>query len=258
MTAGPVLFAELDRNELATPELDGSAVHLWSLELAAHPEEIARLGDLLAADERERAARYHFDRHRRRYIVGQGALRVLLGRYASLDPAALSFTYGPRGKPSLVEEPELHFNVSHSHERAVVAVARHGPLGVDIERRRELEDADSIAKRFFSAAEAAAYLEVPAERRLRAFFDCWTRKEAFVKALGEGLFLSLDRFDVSLAPGEPARVLAIDGDPERARRWSLAELSLADDFAGSLATEWEPGPIEAWYVATELVAGPGG
>lgn len=253
MSAEPVRFTEFDRPQLELPELGTEETHLWSADLRAPPDQISYLGGLLASDEQRRAARYHFDRHRRRFIVGQGVLRVLLSRYSSQPPNRLRFEYGPRGKPSLVDNPDLHFNVSHSHERAVVAVARKGRLGVDIERLRELADADDIARRFFSRLEAANYLSVPGEQRQRAFFNCWTRKEAFVKALGEGLFLSLDRFDVSLAPDEPVRILAIDGDDRRARDWSLTELKLADDFAGAMATEWSPSPIRAWHLSTTLV-----
>jgi 4'-phosphopantetheinyl transferase len=237
------------------PDLEPGEVHLWEIDLLAAPDEIARLGSLLDAGERGRAGRYHFDRHRRRYIVGQGSLRVLLGRYGAAPPETLVFEQGPKGKPSLLGPHELHFNVSNSDERSVVAVARDGPLGVDIERLRSLADADEIAGRFFSEREAADYASLPAAERPRAFFDCWTRKEAFIKALGEGLFLSLDRFDVSLRPDRPARLERIDGDEAKAREWSLTELRFDDDFAGALAAPWTPRSIRAWRVPVgELLA----
>ena len=254
MSRPRILFEELAQRRFEPPALGSEEAHVWGIDLRAEPDHIAYFGGLLNEDERQRAARYKFDRHRRRFIVGQGALRHLLGCYSALQPAALRFELGPKGKPALIEDPSLHFNLSHSSERAVVALARKGALGVDIERRREMKDADNIAKRFFSRPEIDSYLSVSEELRQRAFFNCWTRKEAFVKALGEGLFVSLDRFDVSLIPGEPAELLAIEGDPEAARAWCLTELEPADDFAGALATEWLPSRVRAWHLDAALVA----
>lgn len=254
MTPEPVRFERFDRPALDPPALSRDEAHIWSVDLRADPDHISALGDLLSSDERARAARFRFDRHRRRFIVAQGALRTLLGRYCSTPPERLVFEHGPRGKPSLVDDPQLHFNVSHSSERAVFGVARRGPLGIDIELLRDLADADGIAKRFFSAPEVESYQGLPRECRQRAFFDCWTRKEAFVKALGEGLFLSLDRFDVSLAPDDQPRVLAVDGNDQLAREWSLAALDVSGGFAGALATRWRPRPIRAWDLDTRLLA----
>lgn len=262
--SGPVRFSSFDGDRdlepgRAMPELGPGEIHLWEIDLVAAPDEIARLGSLLDAEERGRAERYHFDRHRRRYIVSQGMLRVLLARYRGLRPAALAFDQGPKGKPSLVGAPALHFNVSHSDERSVVAVARDGPLGVDIERLRPLADADDIARRFFSEREAAAYASLPEPLRPRAFFDCWTRKEAFIKALGEGLFLALDRFDVSVLPDDPVRLLAIDDDEAKAGQWSLVDFRIGEEFAGALAAPWVPRSIRAWRAPIgELLADPAG
>jgi 4'-phosphopantetheinyl transferase len=241
---------------VATPELGAAEAHLWSVDLAVDADRLAWLGSVLGSEERARAARFRFDRHRRRYVVAQGALRLLLGGYTALAPAALGFALGRRGKPSLVEDPGLHFNLTHSADLAVVAVARRGPVGVDIERRRELADADDIARRFFAPGEVATYLSLPPARRPGGFFDCWTRKEAFVKALGEGLFVSLDRFEVSLAPDEPARLLTIEGDSGAARAWSLTAFEPAADFAGALATEWHPAGLRAWALDLEAAVPP--
>jgi len=253
LTTHSVAFSELGRSVPSLPGLGTKEVHIWAVDLRAEPDLIARLGNLLSSEERQRSARFHFARHRRRFTVGRGALRVLLGRQTGLSPSRLSFEHGPKGKPSLVQAPELEFNVSHSSERAVIALTRGGPVGIDIERLRDIEDADDIARRFFSPREVETYFAVDADRRKRAFFNCWTRKEAFVKALGEGLFLSLDRFDVSLIPGEPAQLLAIDGETEGARQWRLTELDLAPDFAGTVATTWSPTMIEAWQLPPKIL-----
>ena len=242
----PAAAAASDRPRFETPAIEPHTAHVWSFDLRADAERLARLGDLLSADERARAGRYRFDRHRRRFIVGQGTLRLLLGGYTTLEPAEVRFALGEKGKPSLVQRPDVHFNLSHSSERGVIAVAREGPVGVDVELLRDLADADDIARRFFSRREAAAYLATPPEQRSRAFFNCWTRKEAFVKALGEGLFVSLDRFDVSLEPGRPARLEAIEGDAAAAREWTLSELAPAEGYIGALATRWRPASVRAW------------
>ena len=246
MTTRGVTFSELDPPGAPLPKPSGRDVHLWAVDLDTGRAQVARLAKLLSNDERQRAERFHFDRDRRRFIVARGALRTLLGLQAQLSPSRVTFAYGPKGKPSLTHAPDLHFSLSHSSEQAVIALTFGGPVGVDIEQLREIEDAEDLARRFFSPQEVESFLSIAAERRGRAFFNCWTRKEAFVKALGEGLSLALDSFDVSLSPGEPARLLAIDGEPQKAQQWCLTRLDLGTDFAGTLATRWSPPTVAAW------------
>jgi 4'-phosphopantetheinyl transferase len=237
-------------------------IHLWAVPLDPPPEREAALRLLLAADELARADRFRFDRHRRRFAVGRGRLRELLGGYLGVAPAVLAFGYGEKGKPVLAGPPAavgggLAFNLSNSHELALVAVAAGGEprggagadpgggaapgarpaieLGVDVEHLRPMPDALAIAERYFSPAERRVLAAVPAAQRDEAFFNCWTRKEAYLKAIGDGLSVPLDRFDVTLAPGQPARFLALDGDPGRAARWSLFHLRPAPGYVGALA-----------------------
>lgn len=235
-----------------TFRLGGGEVHVWSIDLAVSPERLLALERLLAADERARASRFHFARHRRRYVASWAAVRRLLAAYAGREAGALAFTYGSKGKPELVDDPELRFNLSHSEDLALVAVSRGGAVGIDVEHLRPLPDADEIARRFFSRREVDSYLAQPAERRQRAFYHCWTRKEAFVKALGEGLFLSLDRFDVSLEADRPARILAIEGSAEKAAAWGLVSIEPAPSFVGALATPWKPSTLRALSAAEEI------
>jgi 4'-phosphopantetheinyl transferase len=222
------------------PELPADAAHVWRAALDVDPAPFERV---LSPEEREHAARFRFERGRERYTVARGVLRALLGAYLACAPQDLRFVYGARGKPAL-EPGVLEFNVAHSHDLALIAVARGRRVGVDVEAVRELSDAAQIARRFFSAAECAALSAVPAEQQLQAFFACWTRKEAFLKARGEGIAFGLDQFDVTLAPGEPARLLAVrdlrvpeGGTPGEAARWSLAALEPGPGFAGALAVE---------------------
>lgn len=244
---------ELIATDFAPPPAEGvdlstDEVHVWRVDLAVTTEQLAACQRLLAEEELARADRFRFARHRRRHIVGWAAVRRLLGAYSNRQPGRLSFAYGRKGKPALEDDPTLEFNLTHSRDLALIAVGRGGAVGIDVECLKPLADADDIARRFFSRREVEAYLEQPQALRQRAFFTCWTRKEAFVKALGEGLFLSLDRFDVSLAPGEPARVLAIDGSAGEAAGWSLRSIEPAAGFVGALATPWRPRAVRALHL----------
>jgi 4'-phosphopantetheinyl transferase len=159
---------------------------------------------LLSADERQRAARFVFERDRRRYAAARARLRQLLGERLGVAPESLQFVYSPHGKPALARRPgqrDLRFNLSHCGDVAAYAFAEGREVGVDVEAVRPLPGADEVAMRFFSHRERAAYLRLAASARPQGFFDCWTRKEAFVKALGHGLSHPLEAFDVSLTPG---------------------------------------------------------
>jgi 4'-phosphopantetheinyl transferase len=195
---------------------------------AVTPEDRA----LLSADERARADRFHFARDSRRYVVTRATLRRVLGAQLGRHPSSLAFDVGPRGKPSLAGTP-LHFNVAHAGELALIALTTLGEVGVDVEPLEPMDDVETIAERFFSPAEREALRALPAAARTDAFLTCWTRKEAYVKAIGEGLACPLDAFDVTLAPGEEARLLRIAGDD--ADRWSLVDLRPAPGYVGAVA-----------------------
>lgn len=221
--------------------LASDVVHVWRVPLDAPAADLGRAETLLSSDERERADRFASFTLRRRFVVGRGALRSILARYIGQPPAQMCFRYGPRGKPSLDRPPRpgsLRFNLSNSHELALVAVARGRELGVDLEwTGRALPDAEGIAERFFSSAERAALHALPPSLRLAAFYACWTRKEAFIKARGDGLALPLDAFDVSLAPDTPAALLAGRGPAADVARWELRALHPGPGYAAALVVE---------------------
>ncbi len=203
-------------------------IHLWRGSLDVDAESLASLSATLCEEERARAERFHFDRDRERFIAGRGWLRVLLGRYRRIAPEAIRIAYGPKGKPHLDGGP--HFNVSHSGGLALLAFCADEEAGVDIEAVREMDDAEAIAHRYFDPAGIARWLAAP--HRTRAFFDCWTRKEAVVKALGEGLSLpapppseAWSLFDVSPGPAYAA-TLAVRGEGWRVR--SMGQCSRGD------------------------------
>ena len=196
----------------------------------------------LSDDERARAARFVRDRDRRRWIVSRGELRRVLGEACGIAPAAVSFVAGHNGKPLLGDhrgEPPLHFNLSHSGALAVVGLTRVGPVGVDVEAARHMADRDAVVARFFSAAEQAAYRRLPVAARSTAFYDGWTRKEAVIKATGEGLSADLGAFDVSLTPDEPPRMLAVRGRAAAARRWQLFSHRPREGYTVAVAIEAE-------------------
>ncbi len=233
-----------------TLRLEEGEVHVWRAHLDLEPSRIQSLMRTLTADERSRAERFHFRGDGERFIVARGLLRAILGLYLEMDPCQLRFSYSPYGKPSLaggVEgEDALRFNLSHARSLALFAVTRGRELGVDIEYiRTDLAD-ERIAEQFFSPREVAALRALSAKMRREAFFNCWTRKEAYIKARGEGLSLPLDQFDVSLAPGEPAALLNTLGNPQEARRWSLQKLDPGIGYVAALAVEGDNWPLRCW------------
>ncbi len=241
-------FDPFEVDHLRGLELERGTIHLWCAPLDPQPKTVADLERSLSADERERADRFRFDRHRRQYVVSRGLLRNLLSGYLGQRPSSLTFVYGPKGKPDLAAEAErdLQFNVAHSGERVLIGITRRRPVGVDIEEMRPMPDAEAIASSFFSAVEAEALCSVDAQRKDETFFNCWTRKEAYIKAIGDGLSVPLDRFDLTLLPGEEAKMLRLDGDPAKAERWMLRHLQPASGYIGALAIEEHGLGIDSW------------
>ncbi len=210
------------------PPLAADEVHLWRIALDAPAD-----ASLLSPDELERAGRFHFARDRRRFVAARAGLRRILARYLGQAPQALGFAYGPQGKPRLAAAgAPPYFNLSHAEGLALVAVTAIGEVGVDLEFPRPIDP--GLAARYFAAAEIAALEALPAQERNLAFFRCWTRKEAYLKACGDGVLAPLDRFEVSLDPASP-RVLTIGGDREEAARWQLAHLEPAPGYVGAVA-----------------------
>ena len=203
----------------------------------------------LDTDERARAARFHFDKHRRHFVVGRGFLRTLLARYLDATPEGVRFSYGPYGKPALDgehRESSLRFNASHSGEWAVYGFVQDHEIGVDVEYVKQDFATDEIAERFFSAGEIKKLNALTDDEKPAAFFRCWTRKEAYIKAIGSGLSHPLDTFDVTLAPGEPAALLRVQRDPEAVARWSLFDLDVEHGYAAALAVDGAVSVLRQW------------
>jgi len=222
-------------------------VHVWRVPL--DESRAALLRPLLAPDECARADRFHFSRDRHRFIVARGSLRIILGGYLKQEPAQLSFSYSQYGKPALADETDgsrLSFNLSHANELALIAVTQGRGLGVDIEFIRPEFASEEIAERFFSDHEVAALRALPEKAQSEAFFNCWTRKEAYIKAIGEGMSMPLNQFHVSLEPGSPARLLGNLRDANEVSRWSLQELAPGPGYVAAVAVEGRDWQLRCW------------
>jgi 4'-phosphopantetheinyl transferase len=220
--------------------LTSADVHIWRASLVQPAEKLAFYSGILAADESQRADRFIFERDRHRFISARGILRLLLGRYLEQDPAKLQFSYSEYGKPSMKSpaDSDLCFNVSHSHELVLYAFTRGRAIGIDVEYINEDRATQQIAERFFSEREVTMFRSLPTDKQTEAFFNCWTRKEAYIKGRGEGLSFPLDQFDVSLIPGTPAQLLdcreRADAPPQV---WSLREIAAGESYAAAVAVE---------------------
>ena len=250
MKAAPVISpAPPWRSPPETLVLSSDEVHVWRATLNQAPTQIQCFLRNLAADEQARAERFHFAKDREHFVVARGVLRAILGRYLNRGPEGLSLCYGPHGKPALAggsAGDAIRFNVSHSHGIALYAVTRGREVGIDLEWIRSDLAVAEIAERFFSRREVAMLRSLPAEVQLQAFFRCWTRKEAYIKARGEGLSLPLDQFDLSLAPGESGAVPDTQRDPSEISRWSLQDLVPAKGYAAAVAVEGRGWRLAFW------------
>jgi 4'-phosphopantetheinyl transferase len=224
-------------------------VHVWRTSLEKPLNAIHHLQSTLSPKECERAERFHFAKDRRHWIVARGILRLLLGRYLNVAASELQFVINEYGKPALAHLPQgthVHFNLSHSGELALFAFAYDRQVGIDVEYKRSDVDYEGIARISFSSIEQAVLRSLPNEVMQEAFYNCWTRKEAYIKALGKGLSHPLDQFDVSLTPGEPPALLADRLAPRAPALWSLSALAPGVHYAAALVVEGAGQQLTCW------------
>ncbi|MFO7587673.1 MAG: 4'-phosphopantetheinyl transferase superfamily protein [Gemmatimonadota bacterium] len=223
-------------------------MHVWSVSLVASDGEVSRARSLLSAEERNRAERFRFERHRRRFTVARAVLRRLIGDYLRVPPETVKFGASQHGKPFLRNPPAggLHFNSADSDDVALIAVALGRDVGVDVERIAPERAGLEIADRFFSTDESRRLRDLPAEARVPAFFACWTRKEAYLKAIGTGLLAPLDGFSVSFEPGVPARLVSVQGDAEAPAMWSLVDLRPKPGYRAAVAIKCPSPDLRCW------------
>lgn len=222
---------------LVVPPLHVHQAHVWCATLDYTDDELATFANLLTPEEQARAARFHFDKDRKRFVIARGLLRKILSQYVNAEPQALRFDYTAHGKPELQQHSYLQFNVSHSHQAILYAVTRAQAVGVDIEFMYGKHDIDAIAKRFFAVQEYAQLKDLQDDDMRQAFFNAWTRKEAFLKALGSGLSHSLSQVEVTLLPKQLAEFVALHDLQQVVSDWSLRSLDILPDYAAALVVK---------------------
>jgi 4'-phosphopantetheinyl transferase len=228
------------RPDPGSRSFDGVDVKLRSL--LGTSMDVAEARDVLTPDERARADRFHFDRDRRRFTLARACLRHALAEVTGASARGLRLEYGPFGKPRLPEGPT--FNLSHADDWAAIAIdttGRQRELGIDLEGMRTLPDFERLTETVFSAAERRAISELPADRRIEGFFSGWTRKEAYLKARGDGLQRPLTAFAVSVVPEHPVRLLQVDDDAAETERWQLHAYVPVATYLAALCIEVPPG-----------------
>jgi 4'-phosphopantetheinyl transferase len=224
-------------------------VHLWLLDLDQSTESVETLTRLLSADEIQRAGHFYFEKDRRRFIIGRAWLRILLGTYMQVQPAEVCLSYGTHGKPQvagLASGDVLHFNLSHAQGLALYAFTWNRAIGVDVEHIHPLEEAAQIVAYFFSEEEKAVFNQLPIEQQQQMFFKSWTQKEAYLKAIGEGLSRALNSITVSLLPDEPAQLCSVKDKPEEHLRWHLQTFVPAPTYIAALAIEGQDWKLACW------------
>ena len=227
-------------------ELQSSHVDIWRVSLDLYPASAQWAESTLSADESERADRFHFEKDRHRYILAHACLRDILSRYLHCKTGQIKFSTNGYGKPMLPSDTKMEFNLSHSGKFVLIAVTCGHKVGVDVEHIRMDMDHEKIARRFFSQAEYNELSVIPHEKKAIAFFNCWTRKEAYIKAHGLGMSLPLNSFDVSFASNEPAVLRATRPDSSEASKWTLLSLNVHPEHAGALAIDGRKMKFRYW------------
>lgn len=234
---------------IAELQLSGNDIHIWYAALDLPPEQLEIFSLTLSSDEKTRAERFHFDEHRQLFIASRGILREILSRYSDLAPDQIQFNYGSRGKPEIAEScgsAKLKFNLSHSGKVALYAITLDREIGIDIEKIHPIADAEQIAKRFFSAKECAWLSEHSPSEKPAAFFDLWTCKEAYLKAIGEGLAFGLDQFEILFSPSKPPKIFSIQGNYQAAKPWFLQQLNPVLGYVGAVAVKADNPCFNYW------------
>lgn len=231
-------------------DLKPGAVHIWKANIASLQN--LDFNSILSITEMDRAARYRFMQDRRRFIISRGILRILLGRYLSVPSGKIEFNFSKLGKPGLTAHEKLHFNLAHAKDMAIFGFTLFHDLGVDIEFHNPDIEVREIAQRFFSQKEEKELLTLAAKLQIEAFYRCWTRKESFIKALGGGLSIPLDRFSVSLLADIPPAILTLDLKGMEAEEWSIIDCSPDGHYSAAAAVKCTNPKFEVYDFGKEI------
>ena len=230
----------------------GASIHVWTIPLDEDADTVASLLNVLSGEERVRAARFRTTQLRVRFVVAHGALRTILSGYLGVAPAAVRFETTEMGRP-YVPGASFDFNLSHSDALAVVAVSVAGHVGVDVERLRRVDDEDAVVRRFFAPGEVRQYEAVRPQERTSAFYSTWTRKEAFVKALGTGLQRELSSFEVDVSPQAVCPRIRLDDDDGRSS-WNLRSFSPRSHYIAAVALDRDIEALEFFDWSSDALA----
>lgn len=219
--------------------LQNNEVHIWLVDIKNNVHDLEFYCKLLFAEELDQANRFHFEKDRIRHVITHGILRLLISRYLGIKPDEILFTYNKRRKPEIVNKSnkKLCFNLSHSGNYILFAFSWDRKLGIDIELEKQIKDADGIIERFCSEHEKKEYFSFPPESRSKIFFNCWTRKEAYIKARGDGLYFPLENFSVSIDPLKPPLLLEVKDEPHEKEHWYFHDIIADKDYSSCLAIE---------------------
>ncbi len=230
----------MDRIEWHIPpknlNMKSDEVHIWLASLDIDRTSLKNLKKILSEDEIKRAEKFYFEKDKNHFIACRSILRNILSLYLNVPAGDIKFSYNPYGKPS-VPEKKISFNLSNSYGLAIYGITCDKEIGIDIEHIPEDFSWEEIVEQFFSKKEIMELYKTPCDMRKKAFFNCWTRKEAYIKAKGMGLSIPLDSFDVSLIPGEPVKLLEVRGKKEEKSRWFLKEILINNNYISALAVE---------------------
>jgi len=230
--------------------IDENAIHIWLIDVAQQQPHLDDLFQALSTEEQTSANRFKFSQDAHSFIASHAILRLLLSRYLAIQPQHISFQQNQYGKPFLTQKTEIEFNLSHTKNYALIAINKNEPVGIDIEytKRNKMGYLD-LAKRFFSAYEHTTLQSLPKAQQTLGFYHAWTRKEAFIKAIGQGIAFNLNQFDVTLAPQTPTQLLAIQGSTEKAQHWQLESFYPVEDYCGAIAWKGKPKTLKfyQWY-----------
>ena len=229
--------------------LNQAEVHLWRANLDEDSANIAILEQTLSSEERGKAAQFYFPKHGKRYTAARGFLRHILAKYLNIEPQEVAFSYGERGKPYLakaIAHDNLEFNLSHSEDIAVYGVTRNHAMGIDVENLRAMDNLEQLANRFYCPEEAQFICQLTPEAKIKAFFRAWTAKEAYLKAIGEGLPGGLDRVSVSLEPNQPLRLFEAQENSVDLTDWSFFALDVHPNFSAAVAIAAKSCQLSYW------------
>jgi 4'-phosphopantetheinyl transferase len=230
-------------------QLSREDIHIWRASLDLPSKRVQEINKNLSSDERLRAELFCFERDRNRFIAARGILRQILTCYLSVEPSAIRFCYEKNGKPRLqntICKTGIQFNLSHSEGLALYVFSRGHEVGVDVEFMREISEMEQIVEQFFSVSERNFFGRLPTRKKQETFFNWWTRKEAFAKAIGEGLSYPLGSFDATLADGNTLESSGISEDSDERPRWSMLDVRPAEEFAGAVVVGGNGWNVQSW------------